>query len=462
MATIATSALIKGEQIDQFGYKITLVKRTNGVSTEVGFNTYVRHFKIFESLFSKFTYIEGLILDGMNVTQRFGIQPGDLFRVDIFKDPSDIAPHERIQKDFVIEHLGGQERSTGNKAAKFTFRAVSETGHRGLKNKVKKSFRGKGSAIVSAIRSQYLDPTMKMESIGSFGNMRCVIPSLTPFEAIENISKQCMSGSNPTDGNYFFYEVRDTVYFKPLKAIVAAANNHKYVLAADKNRAPDLQAANDYFRIIEFQHHESTDQRNYLQNGTLSNKVLTFDFITREIKTTGFSILALKEDILLMGQHLLMDSQEVDHFVTKQGQPGTDEVTSLFVRCSNRSYLEKPKDENTIFCSEEFIEKVRPFAQAQRGLMNQTVLTISILGNPRIKPGDTVEIEMAQASGDFVDEKDFVLHGKFLVGSSAHSITDMDNYTTILELFKDGYERDISVYRKDINNLNEFSRENLK
>lgn len=455
MATIATSAIIKKEQIDQFAYKITLVKRTNGVTAEIGFNSYVRHFKLFESVFSKFTYIEGLILDGMNIAQRFGIQPGDIFRVDIYKDPSDIAPHERITKDFIIQDLGGQERAEGNKAAKYTFRAISECGHKGLKTKVKKSYRGKGSAIIMTINDQYLDKSLKKESIGSYGNMKYVVPSLTPFEAIENISKHCISGSNPKDGNYFFYEVRDTVYFKPLKAIVAAANNHKYTLAADKNRAPDLQAANDYFRIIEFQHHQSINQQDFLQNGTLTNKVLTFDFISRSVKTKEFGLLGMKSDIVLMGDNLLMDTQEVNHFIP--GPNETDERTSLFIRCGSESYKDDDKDKTV-----ETLAKGRPFAQAQRGLMNQTVLTISVLGNPRIKPGDTIEIEMSQASGDIIQEKDFVLGGKFFVGSCAHSITDMDDYTTILELFKDAYERDISEYRKDINSLNEFQQENLK
>lgn len=453
MVTVATSAIIKKEQIDQFAYKITLVKRTNGVNTEIGFNTYVRHFKLFESIFSKFTYIEGLILDGMNVAQRFGIQPGDVFRVDIYKDPSDVAPHERISKDFIIQDLGGQERSEGNKAAKYAFRAISESGHRGLKTKVKRSYRGKGSAIVNIIAGQYvtkgtLNPAMRWESIGSYGVIKYVVPSLTPFEAIENISKHCISASNPKDGNYFFYEVRDTVYFKPLKAIVAHANNHKYALSADKNRAPDNQAANDYFRVIEFQHHQSTDQQKFLQSGTLLNKVTTFDFITRKITDKKFGLLGMKQDILLMGDYLLMDNQEVNHFIP--GNKETDEQTNLFIRCSSESYKDSKEDKTV-----ETLTKARPYAQAQKGLMNQTVLTISVLGNPRIKPGDTIQLEMAQPSGDVVQEKDFVLSGKFFVGSCAHSITDMDDYTTIIELFKDGYERDITQYRKDINSLNE-------
>lgn len=120
----------------------------------------------------------------------------------------------------------------------------------------------------------------------------------------------------------------------------------------------------------------------------------------------------------------------------------------MFLRCSQKSYKDSEKDS-----TEEFLSKIRPYSVGQMGLLNQTRLTISVLGNPKILPGDVIEIEMAQASGDStIEEKDFVLGGKFLVGTVVHAITDSDDYSLIIDLYKDSYERNIS-FRKDINSL---------
>jgi len=84
-------------------------------------------------------------------------------------------------------------------------------------------------------------------------------------------------------------------------------------------------------------------------------------------------------------------------------------------------------------------------------MMNQTVLTAKIIGNPYIKPGDIIYIkEAATPQGDEQEEKDPLLSGQFLVGSARHIVMDAKEYTTILDLYKDGYEQDISTYRRDI------------
>lgn len=441
MSTLTTGALIKDGQVSQFGYKIVLVKQGGG---RVSLNTYVRSFRIFESIFTKFTYMEGLILDGMNITQRFGFQPGDKFEVEIYKDPSDSPPIERLVKSFIIEELGGQNRPDGNKAANYTFRAVSELGHKGLNARVKRSYRGKASAIVDKINSTFLNKNLLFEKTPSYGDIRYVTTdNKSVFDVIEDISKHCISASNPKDGNYLFYEARDKCFFKALKHIRATGVDHKYKLVANKNRAE--QTEDNLFRIDTFVHHESIDQRKNYLNGTLNNVVRSFDFITREVKDTDYAILSDSRHGNLFGDNLLMEPEEVNFFRADLGDAGP----SVFLRCSQKSYKDSEKDS-----SEELLSKIRPYAVGQMGLLNQTRLTVSVLGNPKILPGDVIEIEMAQASGDStIEEKDFVLGGKFLVGTVVHAITDSDDYSLIIDLYKDSYERDISSFRKDINSL---------
>jgi len=443
--SLVQSFVVKKGQIEQFGYKITLIKRTNNSDTETGLTTYARTFRIYESLFSKFMYVEGLFVDGGNIIQRLGIQPGDILRFDIFKDPSDTID-DKISKEFVVEQIGGQIRNEGQKSSKYTFRAVSKIGFKSLTNVVKKSYRGRASDIVKNMCEEFLTPTpdqIQPENFANtFGALTYTISSKPPFAAIEEISKHCISENDDKKGNYFFYETRDKIYFKPLADIVASGNSFNYIFSPEKNRN-QTSASNDYFRIQEFVHHESTDQRKKIMMGSLKNKTVVFDFVRRTIEETTFDIRNETKNVLLLGQNLLMDKEEMTNFVgdVNNDQRETNEEPSLFIRCSGVAY------DNT----NEYIGSITSLAIAQKALLNQTVMTVVLLGNPRLKPGDIINIKINQAAGEPREESDFFISGKFLVGSCVHAITDVEKYVTICDLFKDGYERSIEDYRKDIN-----------
>lgn len=437
-AGLALSFFSNKGQVNQFGYKVVLRKRTNKSSTEAGMATYIRHFRLYESIMTKFMYVEGLIVDGGGMIQRFGFQPGDLLEVQIYKDESD-SEEIKITKEFVIEQLGGQRRDEGQKSTQYTFRAVSKVGFNGLRHKIKKAYANKASQVAKSIASEYLmvPPNELKDFTETFGELNYIAPSVSPLEALQHVCLQSISQENPNHTSFFFYETRDGVYFRSLDKIIQSANGFQYILNADKNRSEN--AANDYFRIQELVHHESVDQREKLMQGGLKNKTITFNPISRTIDETIFNLKEEFKDIIKLGDHLLIDEEELDLYVGEDRV--TDEEPSVFVRCSNESY-DQPQD---------FISSARSVRTAQASLMNQTPITVTLLGNPRLKAGDIVELNIIQASGEEKGEKDFVLSGKFLVASCVHSVTDIENYVTICDLFKDSYERSITEYRRDLN-----------
>lgn len=441
-SSLATSFVIKHGQIDQFGYKITFRKNTNKSSTQTGFTTYVRFFRIYESLFSKFMYVEGTITDGGGMIQRLGVQPGDIMEIDLFKDPSD--PIElKISKEFVIEQIGGQDRGDGQKVTRYTFRAVSKIAYENLKNKVKKYFKGSATSIVKGLTQEYLKAEPALVKDENFtqtsGTINYIASSVSPFEAIEQCIKLSQAKEDEYDANFFYYETKDSIKFKSLKDIVSSANAFSYSLQVDKNR-DQTSAANDYFRIQEFAHQSSTDQRQKLQAGGLKNKTVGFNFISRKIEETTFDLKQDFKNILVMGPNLFMDEEEIDNYVSDENR-FTDEEQCLFVRCSSESY-DQPAD---------YIISSNGPRKAQMALMNQTVVSITVHGNPRIRPGDIINLDVSMSSAESKQEKDMMLSGKFLVGSCAHSVGDAEQYVTVCDLFKDGYEKSIQDYRRDMN-----------
>lgn len=440
---LAHSFVINNQQVDQFGYKALLIKNTNNSKAEFNFTSYLQRFTIFEGLFSKFMYCEGQIYDGAGFLKTVGLQAGDIIRIVLFKEPGDPI-EDTITNDYYIESLGASTRLVSGKGEVFTFRAVSKIGFVGLKSKVKRSFVGKASDIIQQICTKFfelepgkVDPKNIEET---FGSLNISASSLPPFQVIERINTQAVSPANRAgDNNFFFYETREGVIYKSLRKIVQDANTFNYIVPADKNRNQESQEK-DYLRLLEFQVKAMDDQRQKLKEGALENQTLTFDFISRKVEKKSFKLKDNYKDILLLGENLAFDMDEIDNLVGDENRV-TDEEQNVFPRCSNKSYDQQ----------EDFVSLKRGPSQAQQQLMNQMVISCRILGNPKIKPGDVVDLKAAQPDASSEEKRDPFLTGKFLVGSVKHVVIDAGTYETIMDLFKDGYEFDISNFRRDTN-----------
>lgn len=440
---VALPFVINTEQVDQFGYKALLIKNTNNSKAQFNFTTYLQRFSIYEGMFSKFMYCEGQIFDGAGFIKSVGLQAGDILRIDLFKQPGD-SLEDIISNDFYVESLGAGTRLVSGKGEIFTFRAVSKVGFMALKSKIKRSFSGKASEIIQQVCEKFFELEPSKISANNieetFGVLNISASSIPPFEVIERVNNQAISPSNKAgDNNFFFYETRQGVIYKSLRKIVTDANTFNYIVPADKNRSQESKDL-DYFRILEFQVKSMGDQRQKVETGVLENQTLTFDFISRKIEKKSFKLKDNYKDILLMGENLAFDADEIDNLVGDQ-QRVTDEEQNVFARCSSKSY-DQPED---------FISLKRGPSQAQYQLMNQTSISCRVLGNPRIKPGDIVELKAAQPNASDQEQRDPFLSGKFLVGSVMHIVLDAGTYETVLDLFKDGYEFDISNFRRDTN-----------
>ena len=435
--------IINNKQVDQFGYKALLIKNTNNSKAQFNFTTYLQRFSLFEGMFSKFMYVEGQIFDGATFVKTVGIQAGDIIKIDLFKQPEDSLDNI-ISGEFYIESVSGSTKLVSGKGEIFTFRAVSKIGFMALKSKIKRSFNGKASEIIQQICDKFFDLEPGKVSANNieetFGVLNISASSLHPFDVIERINSQAVSPANKAgDNNFFFYETRQGVVYKSLRKIVQDANTFNYIIPADKNRSEESKDQ-DYFRILEIEVKTTDNQGQKVKEGVLENQTLTFDFILRKIEKKTFKLKDNFKDILLMGENLKFDMDEIDNLVGDE-QRTTDEEQNVFPRCSSKSYDQQ----------EDFISLKRGPSQAQYQLMNQTVISCRVLGNPKMKPGDIIELKAAQANPSDIEQRDPFLNGKFLVGSVKHVVIDAGTYETVVDLFKDGYELDISNFRRDTN-----------
>lgn len=294
-----------------------------------------------------------------------------------------------------------------------------------LKSKIKRSFSGKASALIEQICDKFFDLEPNKLSANNieetFGVLNISASSLYPFDVIERINSQAVSAANRAgDNNFFFYETKNGVVYKSLRKIVQDANTFNYIIPADKNRSQESKDL-DYFRILEFEVKTTNNQRQKVEQGALENQTLTFDFISRKVEKKSFKLKDNYKDILLMGENLAFDMDEIDNLVGDDKRT-TDEEQNVFPRCSSKSYDQQ----------EDFISLKRGPSQAQYELMNQTTISCRVLGNPKIRPGDIIELKAAQADPSDTEQRDPFLNGKFLVGSVMHVVLDAGTYETIL------------------------------
>lgn len=432
---------VNNKQTDQFGYSITLKKRTNGSSAIYGFNTYMRDFTIYESLLSKMMYLEGTIYDGGGFIERAGVQSGDIISVVLHKDEKDSAD-QKIIKDFYVQYLSNGQRNLNSKGKTYKVQAISKAGYQDTKTKIQKSFSGKCSDLTRAVCKDYLLLDSKDYPAKNFeatvGQINLIGSSLSPFGIIDQLSTFALSTFKTKDSNFLFYETRDGVYFKSLRTISQSGNNFTYTVTVDKNRDDDKNV--DYFRVMEYDQHGTNDNLRKIREGALENEIVSYDFVSRRIVKRSFDLKKQYRDILLMGPNLAIDTDEIDNANTRDRK--TDVKHDIFFRCSDTSY-----DKLVDPISEKYNT-----TRAQSEMINQTKITIMVLGNPFIKPGDTITLNVRQMSGNpDPNENDLYLNGKFLVVSSKHFVQGAAGYVSIFDLFKDGYELNVSKYRRDNN-----------
>jgi hypothetical protein len=75
-------------------------------------------------------------------------------------------------------------------------------------------------------------------------------------------------------------------------------------------------------------------------------------------------------------------------------------------------------------------------------LLEQTKITIEVYGNPAIKPGDIVNLNVPAKSAYEDDEDSNRQSGDFIVGAVKHNVKDTV-FQTYVDLYKDAYEKDV-------------------
>lgn len=302
--------------------------------------------------------------------------------------------------------------------------------------KVRKSFKGnKISKIVNNILSDKLKVSSKRidkieETTGMYD---FVIPNLKPFEAISWVSTYARPANYP-GADMLFFETKNGFNFRSIQSMFKDD-----IYATYKYEAKNIDDKTQSFQektisILDYEITKPFDALNEISSGTLANRLISLDPLTRTAKTTDFDYNKFKLQAKSLNSAGVQDTLQ-----NRLGQKSNESYDGVFkLAFSNagqqtNSYIKQQGGT----AKDIFIETYVPNRTAQISLANYTTIKTTIPGDPGITAGRTINFNLLSLKPGSERELDKFYSGKYLVTAVRHIIQTQGIYQTVLEIVKD-------------------------
>ena len=464
MADAGTIITENSGSITEFNWSVVLKKETTAPGK--GINTLIKSITIYSSLDDMCMSVEFSLIDSMNLVDDNYLQVGSIIELDIYKS-SDDAIEKKISKlRFYITNIDGQiqsktQRQKGYDVAGYTFAAISNEWP--LLEKIKQNTPSEMIKYIVEKRFTKGEPKrLGLEENGDWSKTSNTIKNgiifhqVKPFNAISQLVKKSVS-AQWTDSAMFFFEDYQGFKLKSLREMASDTNKlkaWKYTFYPERNNTDDdssNSAAKDFFRVLYLAQYNHTDYFNLIRSGLLRSELVFINLLTKETKTEKvFNSADAEEKKRLVNEvYLLGNNSPVDTSPRVFGENVPINYNELDYDYTPASYIAISESawERDDYIQEKYIN-----ARIQKQLLQQTKITIEVYGNPAIKPGDILNLDIparSSAEGDIDTRRQ---SGDFIVWSVKHTINN-SIFQTIIDLCKDSYERDVTSPPND-NSIN--------
>lgn len=298
------------KQLDQAGdvdiQELTIIS-SKGTFLDV--RDYLSELNLYEDIFSPSLYGNLLLSDSRNLIKELPII-GDEYLVVKFKTPTIEAP---IEKTFRIYSVTDRKVANDLNTQVYLLHFISKESVIDTVKPLYRSFEGKVDEVVSEIWETYFQSnrTVKVEEdkINLFDNktklviinepknkVKYVSPGWTPFKNINF----CASKALPSHGeacNYLFFESSKNFYFTNIENIFEANNNTSnspinlgryFFKVSDVEKKES--AVSKLFQVQNFRVKKTVDHLSNYDNGYLSNRLITLDFINKDYRAHDYDI----------------------------------------------------------------------------------------------------------------------------------------------------------------------------
>jgi hypothetical protein len=315
--------------------------------------------------------------------------------------------------------------------------------------KVSKAFTG---YRISNIINDVLLNTLKVKSGNIYkieptsGVYDFVIPNMKPLESISWLSTYARPEKldKYPGADMLFFETKDGFQFRSLQSMFSEP-----VYATYKYEAKNIDDKRQTFQeksigVLNYEITKPFDTLNEISSGTLANKLISIDPLTRTVKTTTFDYEKNKGVKLNRGgiqdtmkNRLGLKSNEAYDSVLKVSIGNAGERNVPYIKAAEGSVAQ-----------DVFVETYIPSRTAQISLANFTTIKATIPGDPGLTAGRTINFNLLSLKPGNERELDQLYSGKYLVTAVRH-IIQQGAYQTVIEICKDSFPKPIPAINTD-------------
>ena len=387
---------------------------------------------IFDNLMSPVMSGNVLIRDAVGLSKKIKFDGSEYIEIEILKD-ADQPNKLWFKKRFVI-YKQTDRKQVNESSELFILNFVSEEFILSQQKKIQQLYKGEYSTIVQKIlKEQLLVNEAQIEK--TRGLKEIVIPNLSPFDAIEYVTKRSVSNKGLPD--FVFWQTQMAYNFKSLSEIINSTTIAD-INFGTKNLSKGPNTSDVRNEVFGARDVKILSQFNYAENivgGVYAGKFIGFDTLTRTVLTNNIS----RDDVYKLTGHANKNpiNSKIPNKEKKTADSMYDSNMTVypFQYARSKSDWLKKKDQKTAY----IIDDTHSYILQRKAVFYnflQKRLRITVPGNFMLMSGYAVQVNMPNRNQETNVNGDESLSGKYVITGVRHIIR-FDKHETILEVATD-------------------------
>jgi len=355
---------------------------------------------------------------------------------------NEYVPGLRYEKEFIIyKHTNLKNLNMSSKT--YTLHFVSEEFLLSMQKKISQNYVGRYSDIAATILIDELKvpesaPKNGLGGLGTIypsnGPQNIIIPALTPFDAINWVSKRTVStySNDGGDPDYVFFETAQEGYsFAPLKYFMDRPTSFSINFNPKNlsdNLSQEFTGARDMKVLSNFSLLDT------VKDGVYAGKFVGFDTLTKTFKITSVKTVFEKGS----KQNNLADGLNKEGSKYSEMDDSRVVVYPFAAPRLTDSYIQENSAEEV-----NFADNTQDYIFQRKAIFSnlmQRRLQLMMPGNFALFSGSTVEVTVPKyAIDDGRGTRDASLSGKYIITGTRHVIR-ADKHETLIEVATDNIE----------------------
>jgi len=427
---------------------------------------YISEFVIYENIFRPALTATLMLTEAHNLIYQFSIVGQETLDIDIGIID---ANNDKVRINPPLFHVNSikDREFIKPKAQLVSLELVSEKMMSDSHAKVSRSYRDKPiSDIVADIHDTYLDDGNSFFVESTNRIERCVIPNLSPIEAIKWLAHRAIPENASNNVNYLFFETVSGSFFMSLNSLIG---NDPIVLCRFQPRVADVDSNialdSKIINIDKLKFIKSFNKYQNTKRGIYASKLITHDIVKKKITQYENNYLFDWANSNHLGKHPPVSIAEVETKSASANRtsfapvhksikhPTTNEKALPRMIDSRVEFYPKHDKMYSTWTGDLYDNKAEEWKLQRNslGLIQNASIYVEGAGVSSVRVGQTIFLTVPTAEtsdGDKMSDVEFDkdLSGKFIITGIKHIFSKAAGYIDYrmgLELSKDGLEEPV-------------------